>query len=167
MLPVDVALVGERTRSLLGGEQLPRSFQVRLSYEDLLGPCRHEIFERRIDRLRTPMRTLDSRRPEQTAHHLGLGFSGHDRQDNCVTDSHGAKATPRRLAVRMAEVAGRFPTSVGAWCDRFMVAPQIAADLPESALPGSGGGVARAHPSALAVVVWWDYVPALNWTAGT
>ena len=83
--------------ALLGREQLLRGLQIRLAHEDLPGSGRDEILERRIDRLRVPVGTVDARRPEQTAHHFCLGSSGYHCQDNRVTRFHAAKAT-RRVA---------------------------------------------------------------------
>ena len=50
-------------------------------HEDLALPCRGEVLERRVDRLRVAVAALDPCRAQETANELGLGLVGHDLHD--------------------------------------------------------------------------------------
>src|SRR5215813_1717565 len=100
-------------------EQLFRGFEVGLAHEDLARPGGHEVLEGRLDCLGVPIGALDPRRPEQAAHHLGLGFPGDDGQDNwggvCVHFRKGylpALVDPQRRSASSRPT--RYCASVGA-----------------------------------------------------
>ena len=60
-------------------------------HEDLLGPRRYEVLERCVDRFGVAVGALEARRPEQTAHHFGLGPARHDGQHGGTVPFHTAK----------------------------------------------------------------------------
>src|SRR5262245_13618180 len=75
------------------GKERPRGLEVGRPHEDLASARGGEVLERRVDRLRVPVRAFDAVRLEEPAEDLGLRLVGDHRQHDLLAWLHPRKPT--------------------------------------------------------------------------